>query len=284
MTEALSPLTFPPELYKRLVPAEFLARHLSSEHSIRPDSREPSQFRDLGVTTGSLSSANGSSVVRLGNTVMTCGVRAEITEPDPFHPKQGFVVPNIEIGPLCHASFRSGPPSDLQQYIAYALLQTLTSVKVLDLEELCIEESKAVWVLYVDIVCLSHGGSLLSAATTAMTAALLNTSLPFAQWDVDSSSVVCKHEYRPIKVHVLPHVFEVGVFDGIALVDLTDEEEELCSETMVVTMNAGGSILELRKSGGHVLATSQIDQILQLLEGRVQTVDAIVRRNEKHRL
>lgn len=242
------------------------------------------QFRDINVTTGSLSNTNGSSVVRLGNTLMACGIKAEVCEPDPFYPKRGFVVPNIDIGPLCHSSFKSGPPSDLQQYISCALLQTLLSASVLDLEELCIMEGKAVWALYIDIICLSHGGSLLSAATTAMVSGLLNTSLPSAQWDIDSSTVVCKHEYQPIKLHVIPHVVEFGIFDGIVLADLTDEEEELCSETMTVTMSSDASILELHKSGGHVLGIPQMDEVLQLVEERVRIVDAMVRRNEKHRL
>ncbi len=42
-------------------------------------------------TTGSISTANGSALVRLGDTTIVCGVKAEIAEPDLDSPEQGFI-------------------------------------------------------------------------------------------------------------------------------------------------------------------------------------------------
>lgn len=283
MSDGLSPLTFSPELFKRLVPSQFLSQHLLSRPSVRPDSRSPHEFRELSVNTGSLSNSNGSAVVRLGQTLMTCGVRAEITAPDPFHPKQGFIVPNVEIGPICHSSLRNSPPSDTQQSIAYRLQSITRDDKFINLEDLCIEAGKAVWVLYIDIVCLSHDGSLLSAANTSMISALLNTSLPLARWDSDTETCRCVQEYSPLKVAAVPHVTEFGFFDGILLADLTEEEEALCEERLTIIMTKT-HLLSISKSGGRKLGARDLAEAIDQSQGRIHKMEDIVRAMQKHRL
>lgn len=42
---------------------------------------------------GSISSANGSALVRLGDTIILCGIRAEVAEPDLLAPNSGFLGP-----------------------------------------------------------------------------------------------------------------------------------------------------------------------------------------------
>lgn len=41
--------------------------------------------------SGSISTADGSSLVRLGDTTVVCGVKAEIAEPDLDAPEDGFL-------------------------------------------------------------------------------------------------------------------------------------------------------------------------------------------------
>lgn len=40
---------------------------------------------------GSISTANGSALVRIGDSTIVCGVKAEIAEPDLERPDQGFI-------------------------------------------------------------------------------------------------------------------------------------------------------------------------------------------------
>ena len=46
---------------------------------------------DLLRLPGSISTADGSSLVRLGDTTVVCGVKAEIAEPDLDAPEDGFL-------------------------------------------------------------------------------------------------------------------------------------------------------------------------------------------------
>ncbi|MCJ1409763.1 hypothetical protein MMC19_003846 [Ptychographa xylographoides] len=72
------PLSFPALTYAKLSPSPFLRAHLTSGPPIRPNARAPSTFRAPTVHTGSLTHANGSAVVRVGDTAVVCGIRAEI--------------------------------------------------------------------------------------------------------------------------------------------------------------------------------------------------------------
>lgn len=73
------PLTFPPLTFAKLSPAAFLNAHLTHPTGpLRPSGRTPTQTRPPTYNAGSLTHANGSAVVRCGDTAVVCGVRAEI--------------------------------------------------------------------------------------------------------------------------------------------------------------------------------------------------------------
>jgi exosome complex component RRP43 len=278
----LKPLTFPPDLYKRLVPAQFLAQHINADPPIRPSGRQLTDFRDVSITSSSLSNTAGSAVVRHGDTVMVCGIRAEIAEPTVTEPTLGFLVPNIEIGPLCSSKYKAGPPSELQQSIAHQLSSLLHDRNIVDRADLCIEAGKAVWCLYIDIICLSSSAAYLSASALAMTSALLNTSLPVAAWDLDLNQVRCKEVYEPLKILSVPFVVEFGVFHGKVLADPDDDESELCAETLYVILNAKGELLGVRKTGGTVLQGSALQEVLALCEKRVSQLEEVVKNAGRH--
>jgi ribonuclease PH len=46
---------------------------------------------NLTIFPGSISTADGSALVRLGDTTIVCGVKAEIAEPDLDRPGEGFL-------------------------------------------------------------------------------------------------------------------------------------------------------------------------------------------------
>jgi polyribonucleotide nucleotidyltransferase len=78
-----------PQIFQRLHPKAYLERFIA-EH-VRPDGREASDWRDLFVHVGPIETADGSALVRLGDTTIVCGVKAEITEPDLERPTEGFL-------------------------------------------------------------------------------------------------------------------------------------------------------------------------------------------------
>lgn len=53
----------------------------------------------------------------------------------------------------------------------------LIKSRYIDLELLALKESQIIWIVYVDVVCLSHHGNLLDACTLAAVAALQNSNI-----------------------------------------------------------------------------------------------------------
>lgn len=73
---------------KKLQPAEYFKQHYEQE--VRPDGRSGlTSLRPVSISTGSITTADGSAVVKQGETIVICGIKLEISEPIPEAPKSG---------------------------------------------------------------------------------------------------------------------------------------------------------------------------------------------------
>lgn len=150
-------LTFPRSVFAKLSPHPYLLRTLTTSPSdattpTRTNGRAPSEPRLLKIHTSSLSHAHGSALVRVGDTTVICGVRAEIlpvTSIPQYRPVADYealaedeeererrdraelrdydlLVPNIELATGCAPQFLPGvPPSTIAQTVStrvYSLL------------------------------------------------------------------------------------------------------------------------------------------------------------------
>lgn len=43
---------------------------------VRPDGRSLQKFRPVSINVGSIKTAEGSAIVKIGNTVVVCGIKA----------------------------------------------------------------------------------------------------------------------------------------------------------------------------------------------------------------
>ncbi|TNY24013.1 ribosomal protein S5 domain 2-type protein [Rhodotorula diobovata] len=237
-----------PTLFRRLFPRPYLERFL--DQRIRPDGRTldtstPTAqcWREPSANTGSVSTAPSSTLVRLGKTSVVCGITLEVAAPDLTRPNEGFIVPNVDLSPLCSPRFHPGPPSDEAQVLSARLRDILLSSNVLPLSSLVIEPGKAAWVLYIDVVCLNFDGGVLDAAVLAAVGALRSLTFPEAALDPDTDEVVCErvsaeHPGRRIPPSSEPFCVSFGVFHGHLLPDPTLFEAELCTTQLTVVLGA----------------------------------------------
>ncbi|KAI9498594.1 ribosomal protein S5 domain 2-type protein [Zychaea mexicana] len=247
------------EVFHRIQPHEYLRRFL--EHSVRPDGRLLDSFRKTLITTGSISTANASAMVRLGGTTVVCGIKAEVCEPHVERPNQGYLVPNVELSPMCSPKFRAGPPPEKAQVTSEFIHQLFTNSDLFPLESLCIEEGKAVWVLYADIVCLNYDGNILDASLLALTAALSKLTLPKAQ--VSESMVVeadASNKSPVFQMTRVPIASTFCVFQEpmAVLSDPNEAEEALTKETVTVVMDSSGQVCHVSKNGGNSIESSAL--------------------------
>jgi exosome complex component RRP43 len=152
-------LSFSRETFAKLSPHPYLLAHLQpstpSAPSSRANGRSPAQCRAPHINTGSLTHAEGSAVVRLGDTTVVCGVRGEIllASDVPGYrvdktsnasnlayneaKELDLLVPNIELATGCSPAFLPGqPPSTLAQSLSTRVYSQLHSTKLVDMEDL----------------------------------------------------------------------------------------------------------------------------------------------------
>ncbi|KAI8989873.1 ribosomal protein S5 domain 2-like protein [Trametes punicea] len=242
--DALKALTF-----QRLHPRTYLERFLAK--NTRPDRREFDEWRDISLNVGSISTADGSALVRLGSTTVVCGVKAEIAEPELDHPEEGFLVPNLDLPAICSPKFKPGPPTDEAQVLSDRLNEVLVSSGVVPTASLCIEPGKAVWVLYVDATCMNYDGNAFDATLLAMVAALKNTRLPKATYNEETKRTICSRKVmEPLRIGRLPTSFSFGIFDGThMLADPTSFEEPLLDTTISVVVDETGGLTSVMQLG-----------------------------------
>lgn len=221
-------LSFSRETFAKLSPRPYLLAHL--QNSTRANGRSPTECRKPHVNNGSLTHADGSAVVRIGDTTVVCGIRGEIllASDQKVTDVEDLLVPNIELATGCSPAFLPGqPPSTLAQSLStrvYSLLHSMVS-----LEDLKIGE-EAFWVLYIDILFISLDGNAFDAAWAGAVAALRDVNLPKAHWD---DGVICEgYERLPLKG--LPMALSFGLFGEWVLSDPDTFEEGLCDSVTVV--------------------------------------------------
>lgn len=226
----------------------------------------------------------------------------------------GLLVPNIELSTGCSPAHLPGsPPSALAQSLSQRVLALLHASKLVradDLriwhrppsvgdgvedEEASVPEVKAFWCLYIDILFISLDGNPFDAAWAAVVAALRDTRLPFAWWDVDREMIFCddavskskRLELRGVPVASTFCVFEprqqgvrkTGERRAWILADPDTFEEELCKESLTVVvgqMEQAVKVLKVEKSGGGVIGLREMKEAVALAEARWREWQSVI--------
>ncbi|WWC65487.1 uncharacterized protein I303_108105 [Kwoniella dejecticola CBS 10117] len=237
------------EVFKKLHPSQYLSRFLNKGY--RPDGRKLKAWRDVSINVGSVSTAHGSSLVRMGDTTMVCGIKAEIAEPTAQAPNEGYVVPNIDLPALCSPNFKPGPPGDEAQTYSNWLNDLLVSSSTLPPSSLVIASGKAVWVIYIDVVCINYDGNAFDAAVLAVMAALKNTRLPKAKYDEETARTICSRtEIYPLQLGSIPLSCSFGIFDSTHLLpDPSSYESPLLPTTISIALDEDNNACLIRQEG-----------------------------------
>ncbi|KAF4794757.1 Exosome complex component RRP43 [Turdus rufiventris] len=218
--------------FKTVEPLEYYRRFL--KENCRPDGRELGEFRTTTVNIGkclcgiiimgevllisgyrgSITTADGSALVKLGNTTVICGVKAELAAPAVDSANKGYIVPNVELPSLCAERFRSGPPGEEAQAASQFIADVIENSQMIVKEDLCIANGKLAWVLYCDIICLDYDGNLLDASVFALLSALKNVHLPLVTINEETGlSEVNLKQKNPLIIRKHPVATSFAVFD-----------------------------------------------------------------------
>ncbi|KAM9846306.1 exosome complex component RRP43 [Aulostomus maculatus] len=264
--------------FKTAEPLEYHRSFL--KENCRPDGRELSEFRTTTLNIGPISTADGSALVKLGNTTIICGIKAELANPTVEAPGKGFIVPNVDLPPLCSSRFRPGPPGEQAQAASQFMADVIESSEVIQTEDLCIDRGKLCWVLYCDIMCLDYDGNVLDACVIALLAALMNTQLPGVAINTESCLPEVKSDERhKLKIHKHPVGASFCVFDdSIVIADPTAEEEGLSTAQLTVVTDEDGRLCSVHKPGGTSLSGEKLQEFISRATARQREIQKLIDR------
>ncbi len=222
----------------------------------RLDERGLTDYREAQVETGVIEKAEGSARVRLGKTEVLVGIKIEIGEPFSDVPNKGVLTVNAELVPLASPTFEPGPPNENAIELARVVDRGIRESKAIDLEKLCIEPGKKVFIVFVDVYVLNYDGNLIDASALAALAALLNTKM--FNYEVKEGEVKIKLGYKPLPIRNHPVAVTFAKINDKLVVDPWLEEEQVMEARLTMTFEKDEKICALQKGGTGYFTIQQI--------------------------
>ncbi|MCQ4342527.1 MAG: exosome complex protein Rrp42 [Sulfolobaceae archaeon] len=230
------------------------------ERGVRLDNRKPDEYRPLSITLGYAKKADGSALVKLGDTMVLAGTKLEMDEPFPDTPNQGNLMVNVELLPLAYETFEPGPPDENAIELARVVDRSLRDSKAVDLSKLVIIPGKKVWSLWVDVYVLDFAGNVMDASTIAAVAAIYNTKLPKVEVNGEEVKVLTERtDVTPLAYPVV--TLTAAKIGNFVVIDPNLEEESIADAKLSISYTPDMRIVGIQKSLGRAIKLEEIPQI-----------------------
>lgn len=230
------------------------------EKGQRLDGRGPYDYRPIEILSGTFTKAEGESWLKLGETQVLVGVKADLGEPFPDTPDKGVFVSNVELLPVASPTFEPGPPDEGAIELARIVDRAIRSVDAIDLSSLAISPGKLVYMLFLDMYVLDYDGNLEDSLTLASLIALGRTEIPEVALK-ENGEVEVKETKRKLELKDIPINFTFVKIGNKLLLDPTIEEEGVCDASITIAVNREGKVCSIQKKHG----TFKVDEILNMV-------------------
>jgi exosome complex component RRP42 len=236
----------------------------------RLDDRGITDYREIKIEQGIIERAEGSARVLLGKTEVMVGTKIEIGQPFPDTPNEGVLTVNAELVPLASPTFEPGPPDENSIELARVVDRGIRESKAIELEKLCIEPGKKVFVVFVDVYVLNHDGNLIDASALAALAALLNTKVP--NYEVEDGEVKIKPGYTQLPMRKHPITVTFAKINGTLIVDPWLEEEQVMDSRLSMAIDDDGSICAIQKGGSGYFSPEQVLEAAKIAKEKAEEI------------
>ncbi len=220
---------------------------------MRPSQRQPDQLRPLVIERNFTRHAEGSVLIRMGDTHVLCTASVEENVPPFLRGKgQGWVT--AEYGMLPRSTHtrsareaakgkQTGRTQEIQRLIGRSL-RAIIDLKALGERQITLDCD----------VLQADGGTRCASITGAW----------IALWDACDKLVAAgKLAENPIRDHVA--AISVGIYKGAPVLDLDYPEDSGCDTDMNVIMTGTGGIVEIQGTAeGEPFTRAQMEQLVDL--------------------
>jgi exosome complex component RRP43 len=245
------------EEFRVLRPYEFHCQLIKKGK--RADGRKLDEFRDVKLEVDAITTANSSSLIKLGNTSLVCGCTTKLLRQADKSPESDDINIHVELPPIC-----SSPTGNRTQHTAQLLTKTLKNVlddmKCLDRNCLSVDDGNSTWTIDVEVICLNYDGCLLDAALIAVLMALKTLKLTDKASGTEKRFALNKMPVRSTFAIIGDHV----------VCDPNLEEETIAQSAISITVDLSpqGSKYHINKQGGRAIDLEKLTECTRLAEQR----------------
>ena len=230
---------------------------------MRPSQRQSDQLRTIRITRNFTRHAEGSVLIEMGDTQVLCTASVEESLPAFLRGKgQGWVT--AEYGMLPRSTHtrsareaakgkQSGRTQEIQRLIGRSL-RAVTDLKALGERQITLDCD----------VLQADGGTRCASITGAWLALHDACAKLVAQG---------KLQANPLRDHVA--AISVGIYKGVAVLDLDYPEDSDCDTDMNVVMTGSGGIVEIQGTAeGEPFSRTQMNQLVDMAERGIKELIA----------
>lgn len=231
---------------------------------MRSDSRKPDEARPVEITTGVLKTAEGSALIKVGNTHVLCAASVEETVP-PFlrNSGKGWVTAEYSMLPRATAKrtpreVTKGRPSGRTHEIQRLIGRSMRSV----VDTGALGERTVI----IDCDVLQADGGTRTASITGAYVALA----------IALRQLVAFGALRNLPLRDSVAATSVGLVRGTPMLDLCYEEDSQADVDMNVVMTGSGKFIEVQATAEHApFDDAQMARLIELARNGIAHLSAI---------
>ncbi|MFX1285161.1 MAG: exosome complex protein Rrp42 [Promethearchaeota archaeon] len=249
----------------------------------RMDNRGFWEGRPIQIIPNVIKKAEGSAMVKWGDTVVLAGVKAQLGSPFPDTPNNGVITVNLELSPISSPSFESGPPGPEAIEMARIVDRGIRESKVIPMDDpkLCVIPGKTVWILFVDIYILDDGGNLIDASALAAMAALANTRINKVSIDEETEEVTLLEETEPLPKKGCVASLTYAKINDIIIYDPNLIEDRGKTARFSIAITDENLICSMQKGESGVFLEEEILTIIENASSRVKELITLIEENSQ---
>ncbi len=221
----------------------------------RLDGRKFDEYRPVEVHKTVITTAEGSGLARIGETMVLVASKFDVVAPFPDRPTEGVFIMNSELLPLASPTFETGPPREDSIELARTVDRAIRSSEAVDVDSFFVEEGKVLG-LFMDIYVLNYAGNYTDAATLAAAAALIDTKRP----KVENGAIVRGEYAGPLNPKAIPvstTFMKIGkewILDPL-------REEEAVADTRITIATTENHVCAMQKGQGSMTKDELLNNI-----------------------
>ncbi len=215
----------------------------------RVDGRTLHEFRPIEIEVDVVpAKAEGSALVRLGDTSVVAGVKVLAGEPFPDSPDEGFVMVTAEMSPMASPLFDIGPPREDAIELARVVDRGVRESETVDVSKLCIESGKYIYSVFADVYPLEYDGNLIDASSIAVNAALATTKFP--EMKLEGKELVETGKMLSIPMTNTAVEITLAKIDQYLVLDPILKEEMVQDTRITIAVDENEQMTAMQKGGG----------------------------------